>query len=81
MNIPPILQTPANEDKSTKRTREEGSSSAMETTDEQFEISYRKRPKLNLVTEQEDTIDLVEITDTDTMVKRSKGTAASGETR
>jgi len=33
----------------------------METTDDQFEISYRKRPKLNLVTEQEDTIGIVEV--------------------
>lgn len=37
--IPPLLQTPANEEKNENRTREEGSSSAMETTDEQFEIS------------------------------------------
>ena len=51
MNIPPLLQTPANEDRNVKRTREEGSSSAMETTNEQFEISYRKRPKLNPVIE------------------------------
>jgi len=29
MNIPPILQTPTNEDRNAKRTREEGSSSAM----------------------------------------------------
>lgn len=53
----------------------------METTNEQFEISYRKRPKLNPVTEQEDTIKSVEITDTDTMVERSKGTTASRETQ
>ena len=52
----------------------------METIDEQFEIDYRKRPKLNPVIEQEDTIDSVEITDTDTMVERRKGTIASGET-
>ena len=41
MNIPLILQTPVNEDRNAKRTREEGSISAMETTGEQFEISYR----------------------------------------
>ena len=81
MNIPPVLKTPANEDKNPKRNREEGSSSTMETTDEQFEISDMKRPKLNPVTEQEDTIDLVEITDTDTMVERSKIITASGETQ
>ena len=81
MNIPPILQTPENEDRNAKRTNEEGSSLAMDTTDEIFEISYRKRPKLNRVTEQEDTIGTVEITDTDTMIGRSKGPATSGETQ
>jgi len=80
MNIPLILQTPANEDRNAKRTREEGSSSAMETTDDHFEISYNKRPKINPITKQEDTIDLVEITDIDTMVERSEILAASGET-
>jgi len=52
----------------------------METIGEQFEMSYGKSPKLNPATEQEDTIDSVEITNTDTMVERSKGTIASGET-
>jgi len=33
-----------------KRTMEEGSSWAMDTTEEQFVIGYRKRPKINLVT-------------------------------
>jgi len=80
MNIPPILQTPANEDRNAKRTKEEVSSSTMETTGEQFEVSYRKRPKLNLVTEHEDIFDSVEIIDTNTMVERSKGTTASRET-
>jgi len=80
MNIPPVLQTPANKDRNLKRNREEGSSSTMETTDEHFEISYRKRPKLNPVTEQEDTIDSVEITNIDTMVEISKGTTTLGET-
>jgi len=51
MNIPPVLQTPANEERNPKRNREEGSSSSMETTNKHFDISYRKRPKLNLVTE------------------------------
>lgn len=53
----------------------------METIDEQFEISYRKRPKLNPVTKYEDTIESVEITHIDTMLERSKGTTASGETQ
>ena len=47
MNILPLLQTPANEDRNAKRTREEGSSSAMDTIEEQFEINYRKSPKIN----------------------------------
>ncbi len=67
-NIPLLLQTPINEGKNVKRTREEVSSSTMETTDEQFEINYRKRPKFNPITEQEDTFGTVEITNTDTMV-------------
>lgn len=48
MNIPPVLQTPANEERNPKRNREEGSSSAMETTNENFEL--REMPKLNPVT-------------------------------
>ena len=48
----------------------------METIDENFEINYRKRPNLNHVTEQEDTIDSVEITDREAMVGRNKGPAA-----
>jgi len=77
MNIPPILQTLANEDRNAKRTREEGSSSAMDTTDDQFEINYRKMPKLNPVTEQEETIDTMEINNTETMVGRNKVPTAS----
>ena len=79
MNNPPILQTPANEDMNPKRNREEGSSSAMETTGECFEL--RKRPKMNHVPEQEENIESVEITNTETMGQRSKDTTASGETQ
>ena len=74
MNIPHVLQTPANEEKNPKRNKEEASSSAMETIDELFEPS--KRPKLNLVFEQEENIASVEITDTETMGQRSKDTVA-----
>lgn len=77
MNIHPVLQTPANEEKNTKRNREEASSSALETTNELFKL--RKRPKLNPISEQEENIESVEITDTETMGQRSKDTAASGE--
>lgn len=76
MNIPPVLQTPTNEDKNLKRNREGGSNLDMETTNEHFEISYRKRPKLNPVTKQEETIELVEISNTDTMVERRESTTA-----
>ena len=65
MNIPPILQTLANEERNPKRNREDGSSSSMETTDEYFEL--RKRPKLNPVSEQEENIESVEITNTQMM--------------
>lgn len=51
MTTTPILQTPANEDRNVKRTKEEGSSSGMDTTDDRFEIIYRKGPKLNPATE------------------------------
>lgn len=70
MNNPLVLQTPANEERNPKRNREEGSSSTMETTYEHFEL--RKRPKLNPVTEQEENIESVEITNTETMGKRRK---------
>jgi len=79
MNIAPILQTPTNEDINAKRTREEGSSLAMETTDDQFEISYKKRPKFNPIIEQEDTTGTMGITDTDTMVGWSKDPTTLGE--
>ena len=52
----------------------------MDTTDDRFEISYRRKPKLNPVNEQEDTIETVEIIDIDTMVEKSKGLAVSEET-
>jgi len=54
MNIPPILQTLANEKKILKRNREEGSNFSMDTTNECFEL--RKRPKLNPVSEQNKTL-------------------------
>ena len=54
MNIPPIIQTPVNEENNPKRSRDEAYSSAMETTDELVEPS--KRPKLNPIFEQEDNI-------------------------
>lgn len=80
MNITPILKTLAKEDRNVKRTREEGSTSVLDTTNEQFEISYKNRPELNPVTQQEDTIDTLEITDIEAMVGRNKGPTALEET-
>lgn len=79
MSNPPVLQTPANEENNPKRNREEGSSSAMETTYELFQL--RKMPKLNHVSEQGQNIESVKITDTKTMGQRRKDTAALGETQ
>jgi len=52
----------------------------MDTTNDRFEIMYRKKPKLNPVNEQEETIETVEIIDTDTMVKRNIAPVLSKET-
>ena len=79
MNIPPTIQTLADEEKNPKRNREEASSSAMETTDELMEPS--KRPKLNPVLEQEDNIAADEIIDTEAMRQKGKEAAASKETQ
>lgn len=51
MNIPPVIQTPANEEKNPKRNREEASSFAMDTTKDLFEPS--KSPKFNHAFEHE----------------------------
>lgn len=64
MSNPPVLQNPRNEERNPKRNMEEGSSFSMETTDEYFELW--KRPKLNPVSEQEENIESVEITDIET---------------
>ena len=50
----------------------------METTDEMLEL--RKKPKLNPMTEQEENIESVEMTNTETMRQRSKEAVASSET-
>jgi len=65
MNVHPVLQTLANQEKKPKRNREEASMSTMETTDELFGL--RKKAKLNPVSEQEENIASEEITDTQTM--------------
>ena len=70
MNIPPVIQTPVNEDNNPKRSSDDASSSSMETTDELMEPS--KRPKLNPVFEQEDNIASEEIIDTEAMRQKGK---------
>ena len=52
----------------------------MDTTNHRFEISYWKKPKFNPVTQQEDTIETVEIIDTDTMIKKNTAPRVSEET-
>lgn len=79
MNIPPVLHTLANEEKNTRRNKEDTSNSSMDSKYELFEL--RKRAKLNHVVEQEEDIESVEITDTGKMGQRSKGITASGETQ
>ena len=77
-----ILHTPALQDKSTKRTREEGSFSSIDTTHDIFEIMYKKKPKLNLVNEQEEIVETVktlQIMDTYIGVRESTTPAVSEE--
>ena len=64
-----ILHTPALQDMNSKRPREEGSYSIETTTDTKFKLMYRKKPKPNLVIEQEEIIDTVEIIDTYIIVR------------
>jgi len=55
MNYPSVLQTPLNKEKNPK-SREETSSSQMETIDEQE--NQRKSRKLNPVSDQEEQIEV-----------------------
>lgn len=68
-----------NEEKNPKRGREEGSISGTHAFNVQYERGKRKRPRLNPMSEQEDTDGLVEITNFEP--KRSKGTTPSIETQ
>ena len=69
-----ILHPLALQDRNSKRPREEGSYSAQTTTETKFKLMYRKKPKLNPVTEQVETIEII---DTDTMVKENAPPAVS----
>ena len=64
MDTSSIMHTLALQDRNAKRTREEGSFSNKDTTDERFEIMYRKKPKLNPVNEQEEQEEAIEIVNT-----------------
>ena len=79
MNIPPIIQTPLNEEKNPKRSGDEASGSAMETTDELMDP--RKRHKLNPIFEREDNIASEEIIDTEEMRQKRKEVVALEETQ
>lgn len=79
MSTPVVLQTPQMEEKNLKRNRDGASSSGMDTSNVQYEASQSKRPRVNPVSEQEDTKGLVEITNTE--LDMSKGTIPSVETQ
>ena len=71
-----ILQTPAPQDRNSIRPREEVTYSTQTTTETKFKLMYRKKPKLNLVTEQVETIEII---DTDIVVKDNAPPAVSEE--
>ena len=75
-----ILHTLALKDRNSKREREEGSYSTQTTTETKFKLMYRKKPKLNLVIEQEEIVDTVEIIDTDLIVRDNAPPTISKET-
>ena len=80
MDTSSILHTPALQDKNEKRTREEGSCSNKDTTDVIFEIMYRKKPKLNLVNEQEQIVETLQIIDTGIVLREKTAPIVSEET-
>jgi len=51
MSTPPVIQTPQNEQKNPKKSREEASTSPMNTSEAQCETGHSKRQRLNPVTE------------------------------
>lgn len=65
MTTPPIMQTPQNEEKNLKRSREDATTFIRETSYAQLETSQVKRQKMNLVFEQEDTEGSAEVTNTE----------------
>ena len=60
------MQAPDQEDKSSKKIREEGSYTAETTNETKFKLMYRKKPKLNPFNEVVETIEVIDI---DTTVK------------
>ena len=55
-----ILQTPAQEDRSMKRNREEGSYTAETTTETKFKLRYNKNPKIYPADKEKETIEVVD---------------------
>ena len=54
------LKTINQEDRTTKRIREEGTSIAETKTESRFKIKYNKKPKLNLVNKEKETIEVLD---------------------
>ena len=63
------MQTVNQGDKATKRVREEGTYTAETTTETWFKLRYNKKPKLNLVDKEKETI---EAEDTDVAEKNNE---------
>ena len=53
------LKTINQEDKTTKRIREEGTYIAETTTETKFKIRYNKKPKINLVDKEKEIIEVL----------------------
>ena len=71
------MQIPAQEDRNSKRIREEGSYAAETTTETKFKLMHRNKPKLNPVNEE---VEKIEVIDRDTVVKDNVPPTVSKET-
>ena len=63
------LQNPAQEDRSMKRNKEEGSYIAETATETKFKLRYKKNPKINPASKEKETVEVIdiEITEKDTV--------------
>lgn len=80
MDTSSFPHTPSLQDINAQRTREEGSCSNKDTTNNKFEMMYRKSTKLKPVNEQEEVIDTIAIIDIDTVIKENALASVSKET-